>query len=163
MSEISEQLAKRQFVKFANAYKKLRGVDLVWYTYDGESKEAWDFAGKDIKTDSILYIQYTEGIVDQKQKANIEAQKRGEYEFKFAHGISPFTEVVERAYDRKLKMADKNFVLLIGFHDIGYDEKNPHDAIGNITPHMKKKYDKCAYKEVWIINEEDNSCNLVFE
>ena len=163
MSEISEQFAKRQFTKFANAYKKLRGINLVWYDYDRKNKEAWDFAGKDTKTNSILYIQYTEGMVNQKQKANIEAHKRGEYEFKFAHGIKPFTEVVEKAYERKLKMADKNLVLLIGFHDIWYDENDKHDAVENISPHMKKKYGHCVYKEVWIINEADNSCNLVFQ
>ena len=135
---------------------------MVWHAYDEKNKEAWDFAGRDTKTNSIIHIQYTEGIVNQAQKANIEAHKRGDYEFKFAHGIRPYTEVVERAYRRKLKMADKNFILLIGFHDIWFDKNDKHDDIESILPYMKKKYECCAYKEVWIINEADNSCDLVF-
>ena len=163
MAEISKQSAKRQFAKFANAYKKLRGINLVWHAFDERNKEAWDFAGKDTKTNSVLYVQYTEGIVNQKQKANIEAHKRGEYEFTYAHGIRHFKKVVEEAYGKKVKMADKNLALLIGFHDFGYDVNNKHDDIESISPHMKKKYGDCAYKEVWIINQENNSCNLVFE
>lgn len=163
MSEISEQLAKKQFIKFASAYKKLRGANLIWHSYNAKQDGGFDFSGLDIDTDSILYIQYTEGIVNQKQKANIEAHKRGKYKFKFAHGIKPFTKVVEKAYERKLKMADRNFVLLIGFHDIWYGENDKHDDVKSISPHMKKKYERCAYKEVWITNEADNSCNLVFE
>lgn len=163
MSEISEQFAKRQFTKFANAYKELRDINLVWHNYNAEQDGGWDFSGKNIKTNSILYIQYTEGIVNQKQKANIEAQKRGEYEFKFAHGSKFPIEVVEKAYDKKLKKADKNLVLLIGFHDVWYDKNNKYDAIKSILPHMNRKYGYCDYREVWIINEADNSCDLVFE
>jgi len=163
MGEISEQLAKRQFTKFANVYKKLRGIDLVWHAYDEKNKEAWDFAGKDTKTNSILYIQYTEGIVNQTQKANIEAHKKGEYKFEFGYGFRPFAEVVEKAYKRKLKMADRNFILLVGFHDVWYDENDKQDALETILAYMKEEYRDCAYKEVWIINKLDNSCNLVFE
>ena len=164
MSEISEQFAKRQFNKFAGVYKKLRGVNLVWHSYNTKQSGGWDFSGIDTNNkDSILCIEYTEGIVNKTQKANIEKQKRGKYKFKYAHGIRPFTEVVEKAYGQKLKKADKNFVLLVGFHDIFYDKNDKYDAIESISPYMKKKYRQCAYKEVWIINEADNSCDLVFE
>ncbi|HCU48005.1 TPA: hypothetical protein DIC39_03030 [Patescibacteria group bacterium] len=163
MSEITEKSARKQFAKFANAYEKRTKVNLVWHDYDYKNKEAWDFSGIDLATETILYIQYTEGIVNQVQKANIEAHKRGEYEFKYAHGIKPFTEVAENAYILKQKMADKNFVLLIGFHDIFYDENDKYDDIKSIMPYMQKKYGPCAFKEVWIINEADNSCNLIFK
>jgi len=38
-----------------------------------------------------------------------------------------------------------------------------YDDIKNIMPYMQKKYGPCAFKEVWIINEADNSCNLIFK
>ena len=163
MAEISEEFAKRQFRKFAGAYKTLRGVNLDWGSYNKEQKGGWDFACTDTNRKSVLYIEYTEGIVNHHQKANIEAAKRGEYEFKFAHGIKPFTEVVASAYKNKLNKANKDFILLIGFHDIFYDRNDIHDNIVSISPYMEKTYGRCAYKEVWILNEADHSCDLVFE
>jgi hypothetical protein len=162
MAEIALEFAEKQFLKFAKAYKFKRGIELEWLDFDSNQKEGWDFRGIDILTRGIIPIQYTEVIVNQYQKKNIEAAKRGEYEFQSAYGIRPFTEAVDEAYKKKLINADKSLILLIGFHDIFYDRNNHFDLIDEIPKFMINKYKHCEYKELWIVNKADQSCDLIF-
>lgn len=162
MAEIALELAEKQFLKFAKAYKLKKGIELEWLDFDSDQKEGWDFRGIDILTRKKIPIQYTEVIVNQYQKKNIEAAKRGEYEFQYAYNIRPFTDAVDEAYKKKLINADKSIILLGGFHDTTYTQNDPFDLIEDIPEFMIKKYGKCGYKELWIINGNDQSCDFVF-
>jgi len=59
-------------------------------------------------------------------------------------------------------MADKKVILLVGFHDFGYERDSTYDGIEKIRQHIKRKFKKCLYKELWIINLGDSSCDFVF-
>lgn len=162
MAEITLEFAKKQFSKFARAYKLKRRIELVWLDFDNNRKESWDFRGINILTREVIPIQYTKAIVNQYQKKNIEAAKRGEYEFQYAYNIRPFTEVIDEAYKKKKSSADKSIVLLVGFHDIFYTQNDSFDLIKDIPDYMVKKYGQCEYKELWIVNKVDQSCDLIF-
>lgn len=159
MAELSEKIAKKQFEKFAKEYNKSHNSNFIWCRQNPVQNDNWDFCGKNEA--DVLKIQYTEAIVNHPQKANLEAHKRGEYVFEYAIGIK-VVESVGDAYVRKLKMADKNIILLIGFHDFSYEQESRLDGIEKIKQHMKSKFKKCLFKELWIINLDDNSCDFIF-
>lgn len=162
MTELSEKVAKKQFNKFARAYKKCRGINLIWVDHNKNAEGGWDFKGKDEKG-RIVPIEYTEGMINQKMKAQLEACKRGEYNFNFAIKNKFAHEVIKEAYNKKLTKTDKNTILLIGFHDIFYAEENSKfDGLEIIRTSMKKEFRENLFKEVWMINLADERCYLIF-
>ena len=162
MAELSEKIAKKQFDKFSRAYNKLRNINLAWDSYDKNREGGWDFKGKD-ENEIIFPIEYTEGIVNKKMKANFEAFKKGKYTFRFAPRNKFATEIVEQSYGKKIIKAGKGTILLIGFHDVFYAEENSKfDGIEVIKEHMIKKFKENLFKEVWIINLADERCYFVF-
>lgn len=162
MAEPSLEVAKRQFNKFVNSYNTLHKTSVVWDCVNPNQNDNWDFRGYDRSGEKFLNVQYTEAIVNHRMKGKLEAFKRGKYKFEFAINLKFATQMVEEAYGNKLKIADKNTILLIGFHDFDYEKENKHDGVEKIRAHIKKKYKFCAFKELWIVNKDDSSCDFIF-
>lgn len=162
MAEPTVEIAKRQFNKFAIAYNKLHKTNFIWDCVNPVENDNWDFGGCDKNTGEYLNVQYTEAIFNHQQKGNFEAFKREEYKFKFGIRLKFATQMVEEAYGNKLKMADKNTILLVGFHDFSYEQENKYDGVEKIRSHMKKKFKSCAFKELWIANLSDFSPDFIF-
>jgi len=164
MSEITEAFAKKQFYRFSKEYNQLRNTDLAWYDFDKRRDKWWDFRAKDKKTGIILPIQYIQAKTNLKQMDKLEAHARGEYSFKFNPRVRKATKSIEEAYLRKMIAADRNTLLLVGFHHYPYERRRKFDSIQDIRKNMVKKFKYCAYKELWIVNvaDFDGICDFVF-
>jgi len=162
MAEPSIEVSKSQFKRFIVAYNKLHNSDFVWDSVNSNQNDNWDFRGRDINNGKFINIQYTEAIVNHQQKGNLEAFRRGEYEFESAIGLKFSTQIVEEAYGNKLKMADRDVILLVGFHDFHYEKENKYDDVEKIREHIKDKFGHCVFRELWIVNLHGGLADFIF-